>query len=248
MIAERTTLATIPKEAIETDSKISEALIDKTKISPKMLMDNEKEFGIFGSQESIAKIKLNNEVYTSTDSDIELVDMENIQYKEKQEENVSDEANTKENSDEQIKKVLEAYPPEVIEKILPYINSIEEAELYVKLGLQPIEINGRILLINPSQIDLEQIDADGLSNKERMEKGYAPLDKNGKPFNFHHIGQKADSPLALLTQDDHFANYGILHDRTNSTEVHGKGSKWGKERGEIWKTMAGVLSDTNHNN
>lgn len=33
-----------------------------------------------------------------------------------------------------------------------------------------------------------------------MEKGLSPLDKDGQPYELHHIGQKMDAPLAELTK------------------------------------------------
>ena len=63
----------------------------------------------------------------------------------------------------------------------------------------------------------------------------APLDKEGRPYNLHHIGQKADSPLAELRDVVHKQNDGILHDKTVSTEVHDGRINWAEQRANHWK-------------
>ena len=110
--------------------------------------------------------------------------------------------------------------------------------MYKKAGLEEREINGKPCLIR-DDLDLEQKDEFGRTNKERMENGLAPLDKNGKPIELHHIGQKSDSPLAELTQEEHRGkgNDGILHDKNKDTEIDRIAFR--EEKEEHWKTRAG---------
>ena len=63
-------------------------------------------------------------------------------------------------------------------------------------GLVESTVNDRTVLKDTS-INPDLIDEKGRTNLERMEKGLAPIDENGKPYNLHHIGQNADSLLAL---------------------------------------------------
>ena len=125
------------------------------------------------------------------------------------------------------------------DEIINAIRSWEEYEIYKKAGLVEAEINGKKCLIR-TDIDWDQKDDDGLTNRERVAMGLAPLDKNGKPIELHHIGQHADSPLAELTRDEHrgAGNDTILHDKTKTTEVHGEGNNWDKERTDYWKDRA----------
>ena len=76
------------------------------------------------------------------------------------------------------------------------------------------DINGKKCLIR-SDIDMEQKDEFGRTNKERMENGNAPLTESGETVELHHIGQKQDSPLAELTTQEHRGkgNDTILHDK-----------------------------------
>lgn len=146
------------------------------------------------------------------------------------------------NEDEQKSELTEAQKAQIKEEtgwsdeIIDAISSMEEYEVYKKAGLVEAEINGRPCLINPN-IDMEQKDAFGRTNKERMEQGLAPLDENGKPIELHHIGQHADSPLAELTQEQHrIDNYSILHDAKKESEIDR--AAFDEERQDHWKARA----------
>lgn len=136
---------------------------------------------------------------------------------------------------EETKDVLseEGYSDEVIDSIA----SEEEAAIYQDAGLECQSVNGNDALIN-TEIDLDQTDALGDTNLERMEKGKPPLDANGKPIELHHVGQKADSPLAELTHTQHMegGNNTILHDTTKESEIDR--SAFAKEREAHWKARA----------
>jgi hypothetical protein len=127
------------------------------------------------------------------------------------------------------------YSNEVNEKI----RSVEELEVYQNEGLVESTVNDRTVLKDTS-INPDLIDEKGRTNLERMEKGLAPIDENGKPYNLHHIGQNADTPLAELKDGVHKKNDAILHDKSKPTEVHGENSSvnWDKERSEHWKARA----------
>lgn len=139
-------------------------------------------------------------------------------------------------SEDEKKKVKEAHP-DWPDEIIDAIGSWEEYEIYHKAGLQAEEINGKWCLVR-SDIDWNQKDEWGRTNKERAEQGLAPLDKNGKPIELHHIGQKPDSPLAELTQEEHRGkgNDGVLHDKNKETEIDR--IAFSKEKDEHWETRA----------
>lgn len=129
------------------------------------------------------------------------------------------------------------------------INSIQNMNQYEVLkngGLFEAEINGRKCLLKEN-IDLDYTDADGISNRDRIERGLAPLDsKTGKPLELHHLGQSADSPLVELTEEEHRTgeyqdgkkNQSLWHDNTVETEVHGEGNSWNQERKAHWKSRS----------
>lgn len=81
------------------------------------------------------------------------------------------------------------------DEIIDNIKNMKQYEVLKNAGLKEVEINGRKCLIKEN-IDLDYTDEDGVSNRDRMARGLAPLDsKTGKPIELHHLGQKADSPL-----------------------------------------------------
>jgi hypothetical protein len=125
------------------------------------------------------------------------------------------------------------WPPEIIDKIASW----KEYEIYKKAGLVAVEINGKWCLIR-TDIDWEQKDEFGRTNKERAEQGLAPLDKNGKSIELHHIGQTPDSPLAELTQEEHrgTGNDSILHDKNQDTKIDR--SVFQVEKQDHWKERA----------
>ena len=120
------------------------------------------------------------------------------------------------------------------DEIIDAISSMEEYEIYKKADLEEKEINGKKCLVR-KDIDLEQKDSMGRTNSERMEKGLPPLDKNGRPIELHHIGQKPNSPLAELTTSEHRGkgNDTVLHDKKKESEIDR--DKFAEERSEHWK-------------
>lgn len=121
-------------------------------------------------------------------------------------------------------------------EIVDSMRSFEEYKIYRDAGLIEGAVNGKECLMK-TDIDWERKDQFGSTNKERVAEGYAPLDKNGRPIQLHHIGQHADSPLAELTFEEHRTggNDTILHDKNKETEVHGEGNNWDHERKDYWK-------------
>jgi hypothetical protein len=120
------------------------------------------------------------------------------------------------------------------DSIVSVIDSQEEFEIYKNTGLVPAEINGKDCLIR-SDINMEQKDEYGRTNKERIEYGLSPLNKNGKTIELHHIGQKADGPLAELTQEEHRGkgNDRILHDKNKDSEIDRVAFQ--KEKEQYWE-------------
>ena len=106
------------------------------------------------------------------------------------------------------------------DEVINSIGSMEEYEIYKKAGLVEAKVGDKVCLVKPD-IDWKQKDEMGRTNKERAEMGLAPLDKNGKPIELHHIGQKSDAPLAELTNEEHHSNGNdtILHDKSKPSEI-----------------------------
>lgn len=129
------------------------------------------------------------------------------------------------------------YPLELVKSM----HSIDEYQVYRDAGLKAEMVGDRMALVQ--DIDLKRVDEHGLTNLERMGTGLAPLDSNGESYELHHIGQGSDSPLAILTQDEHRGKgrFSILHDLTKDSEVHGSATTdaaWEKTKRDFWKNYA----------
>ncbi|HFU74816.1 MAG TPA: hypothetical protein ENK66_01075 [Arcobacter sp.] len=122
------------------------------------------------------------------------------------------------------------------------ISTTDELRVYQNENLEEDQINERVIL-KDNRIDLNLKDAKGRTNRARMEKGLAPLDEDGRPYNLHHIGQKSDSPLAELKDNVHKQNDIILHDKSIPTEVHGGDINWDRERANHWKQRAKKIKE-----
>lgn len=126
------------------------------------------------------------------------------------------------------------------DEILDNIGSWEEAQIYIDAGLEESEVNGKNCLIR-DDIDLNQVDEDDITNKQRMERGRPPITKDGQEIELHHIGQKQNSPLAELTVKQHRGpgNDSILHDKSKESEINR--NEFGKERQGHWKDRVRVM-------
>ena len=121
--------------------------------------------------------------------------------------------------------------------VVSLIRSIAESDIYMKAELKEVDINGRKCLVR-DDIDRERFDSMSRTNQERMEAGLSPLNENGDKFELHHIGQKHDSALAELTENEHRSkeNHSILHNARMESEIDRNG--FINERIEHWKTRA----------
>lgn len=100
-------------------------------------------------------------------------------------------------------------------EIVDCIENMDQYEIYKNAGLREAEIDGRKCLIK--DIDMDYVDPKtGLTNRELMEKGRAPIDaKTGEPIELHHMGQSFDSPFAELCANSEHGDGkdAILHDK-----------------------------------
>lgn len=124
------------------------------------------------------------------------------------------------------------YPLEMIKQF----HTVEEYKVFKDIGLKNVIVNGKFALVR-SDIDLTRLDENGFTNLQRMQYGVSPLDANGKTFELHHIGQKADGSLAILTMEEH--DNVVLHGFKAISEIDRKAFRL--QRHQFWKTMAQLL-------
>lgn len=127
------------------------------------------------------------------------------------------------------------YPLDVIKQF----HTMEEYQAFKDANLTPQMVGNRSALIK-SDIDLYILDSKGRTNLERMKQGLAPQDSNGIPYELHHVGQRKDGTLAILTRAEH--DNPAIHGFLDKTEVRAPGTNWDAERRAFWKAFAEMVS------
>ena len=85
-------------------------------------------------------------------------------------------------------------------------------------------------------------DGTEITNLQRMLKGYAPIDPTtNKALQLHHIGQKAESTLAVLTESQHQGNSQILNIAGKSSEIDR--AAFAKTKKDFWKAAGKLLQE-----
>lgn len=126
--------------------------------------------------------------------------------------------------------------------VISQMHSLNEYLVYKEAGLKPIMVNGRIALVQKVDLDYVSQLADGtdVTNLVRMQRGLAPLDPaTGKAYQLHHIGQKADGTLAVVTEAQHQGNSAILNIVGKESEINRAG--FATVRKEFWEYMGKVV-------
>ncbi len=126
------------------------------------------------------------------------------------------------------------YPLDVIKEF----HTMKEYEAFRDANLKPTMVGNKSALIK-TDIDLTRLDSKGRTNLERMRQGLAPQDANGVSYELHHVGQKKDGTLAILTQAEH--DNPAIHGFLERTEAHAAGTNWDAERQAFWKAFAALF-------
>ena len=127
------------------------------------------------------------------------------------------------------------YPLDVIKQF----KSVEEYNIYKDAGLKTAEVSGKTALVQ--DIDLTRIDEKGLTNLQRMQKGQPPLDPGGNAYELHHINQKADGTLAVLSMEEHRGKgvAQILNTAGKSSEIDRPAFETQKK--QFWRDYASIV-------
>lgn len=118
-------------------------------------------------------------------------------------------------------------------EFLRSVRTMDEYGVYKDANLIEYKLENSQRVLLPKGFDFDFVDPHtGMTNLELMSKGFNPVDASGVKYEWHHVGQQADSPLALLTKAQHHDNHGILHTSTGPSEVHTPGGEaaWTKLR------------------
>ncbi|GAA6391750.1 HNH/ENDO VII family nuclease [Megasphaera sp.] len=228
MIGGLSALAGAAKEGMTKIIEKGAALKDNVEKLGLTEFKEQSEFPKMVAQEADTETAMNSSLESVVEANKEKLEIQENKVRETNEGKESREGLTAEGKKEI--QEINGWSDEILEKI----GSRKEAEIYMKARLKEVEINGKKCLIR-EDIDLDQADEDGITNRERMERGRPPLTRDGEEIELHHIGQKPDNPLAELTLKEHrgIGNDGILHDKTKETEINR--IEFAKERRDHWK-------------
>lgn len=119
-------------------------------------------------------------------------------------------------------------------ELIKSFHSVEEYNVYKNSSLQLMKINGKNSLVQKIDWDYVGDLEDGRTNAQRVLDGLAPLDKSGKSYEIHHVGQKQDSPFAILTSEQHKSNYKIIHKNIGQTSSEIDRKVFSKEKRDFW--------------
>ena len=116
-------------------------------------------------------------------------------------------------------------------------HSMDEYNAYKSAKLYGDIVNRNPALIQNIDWDFVGDIEDGRTNAERVLDGLSPLGTDGKSYELHHIGQKSDSPLAVLTSSQHKKYYSILHKNTGQEMSEIDRTAFEKQRKAFWKAF-----------
>lgn len=120
--------------------------------------------------------------------------------------------------------------------LIKEFHSLEEYTVYRDAGLMKKIVDGKAALVR--NIDINQKDAFGRTNLERMLSGEPAHDPTGISYELHHVGQKNDSVFAILTQAEHrgAGNFTKLHNELLNSPVD-HGSVFEAAKKAFWKNL-----------
>lgn len=116
------------------------------------------------------------------------------------------------------------------------LHSTAEYNIYKEASLAPTQLaDGSWAFLR--EINWKLVDDMGRTNVQRVMAGLAPIDATGMPYELHHIGMKADFPLAILTNAEHHskANFSILHWADEGKNV--TDAAWNAQKKEFWNAI-----------
>lgn len=96
--------------------------------------------------------------------------------------------------------------------------------------------NGKIVAKRNNTFEPTYKDALGRTNKERMKDGLAPIGKDDKSIELHHLKQKDNGVMIELTSTEHNENSKVLHRYRSQSEINrGEFNRWKRK---YWKERA----------
>ncbi|WP_240328675.1 HNH/ENDO VII family nuclease [Helicobacter suis] len=116
---------------------------------------------------------------------------------------------------------------------LNHYNSVEKKFLQES---HFVVVRGKIVAQRSHVFDPNFKDGAGHTNIERMQRGNAPIAKDRKVLELHHLRQEEDGIIIELTSSEHRGHYKDLHDDKKPSEIDRKA--WNQWRREYYKERA----------
>lgn len=101
---------------------------------------------------------------------------------------------------------------------------------------EKVKFSGHVFIKRDESFDPKYVDGSGRSNIERMKEGLAPIGKDGKQVELHHMKQREDGIIVELSNSEHAENTKTFHRYTPESEIDRE--KFGKLRKDYWKNRA----------
>ena len=106
---------------------------------------------------------------------------------------------------------------------------------FIKSG-KKVKFSGKVVVKRNFIFDSKAKDALGRTNIDRMKQGLAPIGKDGKPIELHHLKQQNNGKIVELLNTEHKKHSKILHRYTDKSEINrNEFNKWKKQ---YWKERA----------
>lgn len=117
------------------------------------------------------------------------------------------------------------------------LHSTAEYDIYKAANLTPTLLDDGTWIFLRSDIDWNLTDAYGRTNIQRVQQYLAPINSTGKSYELHHIGQMADSPLAVLSYTEHHSSttYSILHYAEEGKDI--TDVAWAAQKRSVWNVI-----------
>ena len=98
-----------------------------------------------------------------------------------------------------------------------------------------VDVFGKTVTMDNSTFDPNFVDKQGRTNVQRMEQGLAPIGRDGKSVNIHHIDQTNSGPVMEITATEHQQNYSNLHTNIGQEPSQIDRNAFSSWRKEYWQ-------------
>ena len=103
-------------------------------------------------------------------------------------------------------------------------------------------VNGKRVITN-SSFDLDIVDEEGRTNRQKMRQGYAPTNAEGIRYNIHHIDQTNDGTVLVIPESLHQKYDSMLHSNKGQSPSQIDRAAFAKWRRSFWKWLLQQLNE-----